>query len=121
MGLDSYWTLKDDKKHPKFSPPLNLCGGLFSNHGSESFRGKIYSPFFENEFGITLYQEEISAAKVKEISEKLKSYIEIKTCNQESFTSQNRWNADLSNHEIVGLSRMFEEYANLDAALIGWW
>ena len=60
MGLDNYWSLKDsDKDHPKFSPPLNLCGGLFSEHGTKSFRGKVYSSFFEEELGLTLYREEI--------------------------------------------------------------
>jgi hypothetical protein len=121
MGLDSYWSLKNsDKNHPKFSPPLNLCGGLFSGHGAESFRGKVYSPFFEEELGLTLYQEEISAENIKEISLKLEAYIQLNTENDNAFRTK-AWSIYLENNEIKDLSRMFQTYASLDASLIGWW
>ena len=116
MGLDSYWLLPEEKQtHPKFDPPLELCGGLFSENGSESFRGKVYSPFFEHELYISLYQEEISAKEIKEIAKKLNNFIELKS------KTFGRWSTYLHNHEIRMLSRMFSAYAELNARLGGWW
>lgn len=116
MGLDSYWLLPENNNiHPKFDPPLELCGGLFSEHGAESFRGKVYSPFFEHELSVSLYQEEISSEEVKEIAKKLEHFIEKKT------NLPGRWSNLLHNDEIKMLSRMFSTYAELDARLGGWW
>ena len=116
MGLDNYWSLKNsDKEHPKFSPELNLCSGIFSSDGAKSFRGKVYSPFFEEEFGVTLYQEEISPKDIREISEKLKIFIE------ENAAHDRRLSRHLENQEVNDLLRMFEAYAELNATLIGWW
>ena len=116
MGLDSYWLLPEDNQiHPKFDPPLQLCGGLFSENGAESFRGKIYSPFFEHEFDLSLYKEEISSEEVKEIAKKLEEFIENKK------NSPGRWSGLLHNNEIEMLSRMFSTYAALNARLGGWW
>ncbi len=116
MGLDSYWLLPEGNEiHPEFDPPLELCGGLFSENGPESFRGKIYSPFFEHEFNVSLYQEEIPSEEIQQITKKLNDFIETKS------KAPGRWSEYLHNDEIKMLSRMFSTYAKLNARLGGWW
>ena len=110
MGLDNYWIMPGEKPHPNFDPPLNLCGGLFSNNGVESFRGKVYSKFCEEVMDINLYSESISSKELLVATKKLSSWMLTKSSYD-----------DLNEEEINDLYRMFSTYANLGASLESWY
>ena len=110
MGLDNYWIMPGDKPHPSFDPPLNLCGGLFSANGVESFRGKVYSKFCEEIMGINLYSESISPKDLLTAAEKLNCWMSTKSTYEE-----------INEKEINDLYRMFFTYASLGASLESWY
>lgn len=112
MGLDSIWKMPDEQDHPVFEPNLNLCGGLFSGFGQGSFRGKVYNDFIEYVSGVSLYQEEMENGDVRRIATALATYTPT--------------DADLKAYEITfdevhDLYRMFTEYGDVGATLVGWW
>ena len=76
MGLDNFWELPEGVPHPNFDPPLNLWGGLFSDHGCKSFRGKMYSTFCDMVMGINLYDDVISNQELLTATERLRIWIE---------------------------------------------
>ena len=114
MSIDNFWSLPEGKEHPTFDPPLAIEPSIYTK-SSSSFRGKKYSVFLENEFSLTLFKKKISPEEVKIISVELKSFIK----THENKTA--KWSIYLSNQEILDLSRMFTEYAKLNATLAGWW
>ena len=112
MGLDSIWKMPDGVNHPAFEPALDLCGGHFSGSGRGSFRGKVYNEFIEHVSGISLYQEEMSNCDVVRIADALSIY---------DPTDMDLENYDLTAEEVHDLYRMFTEYGDAGATLIGWW
>lgn len=117
MGLDSIWIFKDKKKHhPKFNPKLNLVGGMFSCHGKYSFRGKVYNTLIIEITGVSLYQECIPNAVIKQMSKKLSAF---KMTDKKWGEYQMYSDQPLS--EFNDIVRMFKEYADAGACLIGWW
>ena len=112
MGLDSIWKVPDGVDHPVFKPALNLCGGLFSGSGRGSFRGKVYTDFIEQVSGVSLYQEEMTNQDVVRIADALSVY---------DPTDEDLNNYDPTVEEINDLSRMFTEYGDVGATLLGWW
>jgi hypothetical protein len=119
MGLDSFWVIEEEKimgphlegqepEEVKFEPHLNLCGGLYSEHGQRSFRGKVYNYFFEDRFGVSLYRELISNDEVRKISEMLDN-VDIRTLGN----GERMWFHDMR--------RMFKKYSKAGYSLLGWW
>jgi len=111
MGLDNFWRESFDSEVCfilEFDPPLNLCGGMFSEHGSGSFRGKVYAEFIEEVSGFSLYND-LNNEEVRKISEKLNNYKDLKESD--------------GIRELVfeDLKRMFSEYARAGAVLIAWY
>jgi len=102
MGLDNFWKCNI---HPKFEPPLNLCGGMFSSYGQESFRGKVYAKDILEITGIDIY-ENLDTDMVGEVAVKLKRYRELKPDNIK---------------DLDDLIRMFEEYYKIGATLQSWY
>lgn len=113
MGLDNFWEVPDPSKAPKFKPKLHLCGGLCSDNGTGSFRGKVYSEVIEGVSGISLYQEVITNEQVKLIADSLQD-TEYKHAKKYS-----GW--DLTKEEYADLVRMFTQYAKAGAILKSWW
>ena len=112
MGLDSFWTLPGSKEPLglEFNPPISLCGGMFSGHGSGSFRGKVYEQYIKSITGVTLYQEEIPNPIIVEMAAKLEAEVPKRPCGQ------------VDEHcEVRALARMFRAYADAGAVLKGWW
>lgn len=109
MGLDNFWELPEGVPHPNFDPPLNLWGGLFSDHGCQSFRGKMYSTFCDMVMGINLYNDVISNQELLTATERLRVWIE-----------ENPDSRLISDEEVNDLYRMFNTYANLGATLESW-
>jgi hypothetical protein len=115
MGLDSFWKLPKGTGDPLFEPELHLCGGMCSNHGQGSFRGKVYNYFIENATGQTLYAEVIDNIKVKDMAKKLQEYLD--TRNLDDFAEV--YGLEIS--ELKDLCRMFNTYSEAGATLHGWW
>ena len=109
MGLDNYWIMPGQNPHPDFNPPLNLCSGLFSGHGKESFRGKVYATFCLEVMGLDLYSESIASDDLLKGVAKLKQWME----NNSTYN-------DINEEEISDLYKMFFTYANLGATLESW-
>jgi hypothetical protein len=140
MGLDSIWFVPGEKElmhkmevektlsaeerwekrmelHPKFDPPLKLCGGLFSGNGAQSFRGKVYDGLIQHLTGHSLYQEEIPNKTIREIAATLESCKP--DINDSNLNEEGRFH--VSGKEYLDLIRMFRAYANTGATLHGWW
>lgn len=123
MGLDNAWVLPGDNgcsKHPKFDPPLNLVGGIFSGYGRCSFRGKVYIDRIEKITGESLYQQKISNIVIRKMAEKIREF----RATEEFFRDYHHWQGDTFDRflsEMDDLRRMFITYAETGASLVGWW
>lgn len=96
----------------EFIAPRHLCDGLFSGSGQGSFRGKVYNEFIEHVSGISLYQEEMSNADVRKVARSLATY---------DSRSKDLVAFEITLAEIDDLTRMFTEYGDAGATLVGWW
>jgi len=122
MGLDSFWVHPNDtdehkETHPEFTPELRLCGGMFSEFGSGSFRGKEYSAFIEDWTDFHLYHELMDNETVAEIGLHLQRYAD----NMVSHDLTLHTNYDISEDEVRDLARMFVAYGAAGFELVGWW
>jgi len=123
MGLDSMWVvpvINAKNEDPDFDPPLRLVGGVFSEHGRGSFRGKVYSDIIENITGVNLYQGTIPSPTIREMSEKLEAF----ELTEEFYEDNRIWvgqTFEEYSEQINDLKRMFAAYAKAGASLHGWW
>lgn len=111
MGLDNFWEMPEGKPCLKFDPPLSLCGGMFSDHGEGSFRGKVYNGFVEDMTGYSLYADELSNTAIKEIAAALEKVA----------ANDHLEDYGLTEEEVADLVRMFQEYAKAGATLTAWY
>lgn len=118
MGLDNFWRLKEGQSHPHFDPPLTLCGGLFSNSGKESFRGKVYSEFFDDVLSINLFQDSISTEELIEGLYRLNIYI---SQNPNKDWECSYLTREITFQEILDIQRMLNAYIKLEATLESWY
>ena len=116
MGLDNFWHMPDSKDHPEFDPPLNLCGGMFSEHGLRSFRGKVYAEFCKEIMSLNLYQDIISPEEIEEALYYLNSWIAADLCDTSTLS-----NYGITHEELLDLQRMFSKYSALGARLESWY
>jgi len=68
MGLDNYWK-QDKDTNGIVEGEFQVCGGICSGNGNDSFRGKVYNSIVEEITGISLYQDTISAEDVAMMNE----------------------------------------------------
>lgn len=117
MGLDNFWLMpsKDDP-HPSFDPPLNLCGGMFSENGSRSFRGKVYADFCKEIMSLNLYQDIISPEEIEEALYYLNSWLAADLCDTATLS-----NYQITIEEVLDLQRMFSKYSGVGASLESWY
>lgn len=111
MGLDSIWVNQDNSKGV-IPGKFNVCGGMFSDNGNQSFRGKVYNQIIESVTGVSLYQEEIPNETIKQMTDALKSI---------KWNSQFGFDHDIDSDEFSDLVRMFEAHASAGHKLVGWW
>ena len=62
MGLDNFW--KDGEEDGIIEGSYRICGGMCSDHGNSSFRGKVYSAIVSSLTGTSLYQDKIENEEV---------------------------------------------------------
>ena len=111
MGLDCFWKNKQGQT-ANINREFNVCGGMFSDNGTTSFRGKVYNDLIEQASKISLYQEEISAETCKKISECLDSF---------DFAKYDATFWNLERDEFEQLKEMFRTHTALGHHLVGWW
>ena len=112
MGLDNYW-MKNKEELGTIEGEINVCGGMLSGHGNDSFRGKVYHRFVEDVTEVSLYGDrdtnEIPIETVKKMADDLEatewrdSYIE---------------NYDIEEQEFKDLVRMFRLHADAGHYLV---
>ena len=114
MGLDNIWK-KNKDENGFVEGEFKICGGVFSGHGNDSFRGKVYERFVEDVTGVSLFGDpetfETPNETVKQMADDLEatewrdSYIE---------------NYDIEEHEFKDLVRMFRLHADAGHYLLAW-
>jgi hypothetical protein len=114
MGLDNIWK-KNKDENGFVEGEFKICGGVFSGHGNDSFRGKVYERFVEDVTGVSLFGDpetfETPNETVKQMADDLEatewrdSYIE---------------NYDIEEQEFKDLVRMFRLHADAGHYLLAW-
>ena len=105
MGLDSMWSGSVEGN-------FDLCGGMFSGHGNDSFRGKVYIALVEAITGVSLYQEEIPNSTVVEMGRKL---------GEVPLSDVRKFDPDIPHKEFCDLVTMFQSHGRAGHVLRGWW
>jgi hypothetical protein len=115
MGLDNIWK-KNKEENGVIEGDFKLCGGVFSGHGNDSFRGKVYDRFVEDITGVSLYGDpetfEIPNETVNQMADDLEA-----TVWRDSYIQ----NYDIEEQEFKDLVRMFRLHADAGHYLIAWY
>jgi len=115
MGLDNYWK-KNKDEDGVIEGNFNICGGMFSGSGNDSFRGKVYHRFVEDVTGVSLYGDletfETSNETVKQMADDLTA-----TEWRDSYIQ----NYDIEEQEFKDLVRMFRLHADAGHYLLAWY
>lgn len=104
MGLDSFW-VNDEHKPAFIEGEFRVCGGMLSDHGNSSFRGKVYDELIKSITGQSLYQKYISGETIKLMADALEAHLQFELCAE----------------EYDELKKMFRAHANAGHGLVGWW
>jgi hypothetical protein len=114
MGLDNIW-MKNKDEHGVIEGEFKVCGGVFSGHGNDSFRGKVYARFVEEVTGVSLYGDpetfETPNETVKQMADDLEA-----TEWRDSYIQ----NYDIEEQEFKDLVRMFRLHADAGHYLLAW-
>jgi hypothetical protein len=113
MGLDNYW-MKSKDEAGVIEGEFKICGGMFSENGNDSFRGKVYHRLVEDITGISLYgytneTNEIPNEIVKDMAEGLEA-----TEWRDSYIQ----NYDIEEQEFKDLVKMFRLHADAGHFLV---
>ena len=111
MGLDCFWKNKEGQT-ANIGKEFNVCGGMLSDNGTTSFRGKVYAELIEQASDISLYQEEIDSETCRKISECLDKF------DFERY-DQSWWPVEPD--EFEQLKEMFRAHVEKGHHLVGWW
>jgi hypothetical protein len=116
MGLDNLWK-KNDNEDAQVEGNFQICGGLFSDNGNTSFRGKVYHRFVEDITGISLYgytneTNVISNEIISEMADGLEA-----TEWRDSYIQ----NYDIEEQEFKDLVRMFRLHADAGHYLVAFY
>lgn len=111
MGLDSFWR-DENNESGNINGEFRICGGMLSDHGNSSFRGKVYEQLIISVTGVSLYQELIPAETVKQMAESLEN---------KKWDSLFGFTHDIDEQEYNDLVKMFVEHAKENHHLVGWW
>ncbi len=106
MGLDNYW-MKNKEELGRIEGDFKVCGGMFSNNGNDSFRGKVYCRFIEDVTQVNLYGHPDTGVIPNEIAKKMADDLEA-TEWRDSYVE----NYDIEEYEFKDLVRMFRLHAD---------
>jgi hypothetical protein len=115
MGLDNYW-MKSKDEAGIIEGEFKVCGGMFSENGNDSFRGKVYYRFVEDVTEVSLYGDretnEISNETVKQMADDLET-----TEWRDSYIV----NYDIEEEEFKDFVKMFRLHADAGHYLESSW
>ena len=115
MGLDNYWKKSKDEAGV-IEGEFQICGGMFSGSGNDSFRGKVYHRLVEDITGVSLYGDpetcEIPSETVKQMANDLEG-----TEWRDSYIAH----YDIEEDEFKDLVKMFRLHADAGHYLIAWY
>jgi hypothetical protein len=115
MGLDNYWK-KSKEEAGVIEGDFQICCGIFSGSGNESFRGKVYHRLVEDITGVSLYGDpetcEIPSETVKQMANDLEG-----TEWRDSYIAH----YDIEEDEFKDLVKMFRLHADAGHYLIAWY
>jgi len=115
MGLDNYWK-KSKEEAGTIEGDFQICCGIFSGSGNESFRGKVYNRLVEDITNVSLYGDpetcEIPNETVKQMAIDLEE-----TEWRDSYIQK----YDIEEQEFKDLVRMFRLHADAGHYLVAWY
>ena len=115
MGLDNYW-MKSKEEAGNIEGNFKVCGGIFSENGNDSFRGKVYHRFVEDVTGVSLYGDPDTGEIPNETVMKMADDFEA-TVWQDSYIE----NYDIVDYEFKDLVKMFRLHADAGHFLVSSW
>ena len=115
MGLDNYW-MKSKEEAGNIEGNFKVCGGIFSENGNDSFRGKVYHRFVEDVTGVSLYGDPDTGEIPNETVMKMADDLEA-TVWQDSYIE----NYDIVDYEFKDLVKMFRLHADAGHYLVSSW
>jgi hypothetical protein len=115
MGLDNYW-MKSKEEPGVIEGNFNICGGMLSGNGNDSFRGKVYHRFIEDVTEESLYGDRETGIIPNEIVKKMAEDLE-KTEWRDSYIE----NYDIEEKEFKDLVKMFRLHADAGHYLVSSW
>jgi hypothetical protein len=111
MGLDNLWK-KNDNETASVEGEFQICGGMFSGHGNDSFRGKVYARIIEDITNENLYDDVIPNEKIKEMADALEST---------EFIPEYIVRYDIEHNEFKDLVKMFRLHADAGHYLVAFY
>ena len=115
MGLDNYW-MKSKEEAGNIEGNFKGCGGIFSENGNDSFRGKVYHRFVEDVTNVSLYGDPDTGEIPNETVMKMADDLEA-TVWQDSYIE----NYDIIEEEFKDLVKMFRLHADAGHYLESSW
>jgi hypothetical protein len=115
MGLDNYW-MKSKEEPGIIEGIFKICGGIFSENGNDSFRGKVYYQFVKDVTEVSLYGDPDTGIIPNETVKKMADDLE-KTEWRDSYVE----NYDIEEQEFRDLVRMFKLHAEAGHYLRSWY
>jgi len=91
MGLDSMWKMPGSNEPGYVDGDFTICGGLYSDNGNDSFRGKVYNDVFKDATQTSLY-DDLTADQVRDLLPKLEAYC-FRPRNSQYGVTVAEWNA----------------------------
>ena len=115
MGLDNYW-VKNKEEAGVIEGEFKVCGGVFSDNGNDSFRGKVYYRFVEDVTNESLYGDPETGEIPNEAVKKMAADLEA-TEWRDSYIE----NYDIVEDEFKDLVKMFRIHADAGHHLVSSW
>jgi len=112
MGLDNYW-MKNKEELGEIEGVFKVCGGMLSENGNDSFRGKVYCRFIEDVTEVNLYGDPDTGVIPNETVQKMADDLEA-TEWRDSYIV----NYDIEEQEFRDLVKMFRLHADAGHYLI---
>ena len=112
MGLDNYW-MKNKEEFGVIEGIFKVCGGMLTDNGNDSFRGKVYYRFIEDVTEVNLYGHPDTGEIPNEVVKKMADDLEA-TEWRDSFIES----YDIIEEEFRDLVRMFRLHADAGHYLV---
>lgn len=113
MGLDNFWK-NSDGQTAYIKEASGVCGGMMSDNGESSFRGKVYYDIVKQATGVNLYDDKIPNEIVKKMADDLENY-DLKSYKNSGY------GYPIDEKEFESLKKMFRLHADAGNFLVSFW